>query len=152
MAVFVFNDEGVAGRRNLANGPGANGAANATVFNWQVPANATVGRYVVYNESDSTVTLAFNLNDNFGVGTNDNSGNVINILPDNRGLRIAPLSCGIVSVTRATATASAATAATTPATNSARTSHGTASASGGRVDSNNVDLGERVFVQAAMNT
>ena len=152
MAVFTFNNEGVARRTNLANGTGANGADNTTVFNWQVPANATVGRYLVYNESDSTVTLAFNLNANFGVGTNDNSGNVINILPDNRGLRIAPLSCGIVSVTRATATAAAVTAATTTATSSAATSHGTASASGGRRDSNNVDLGERVFVQAAMNT
>lgn len=151
MANFVFNSSGVATRFNVANDAGENGAAVTTAFNWTIPANHTVGRHIVYNESDSSILLDFNLNSGFGVGTNDNAGNTIEILPNNRGLRVAPLSCGIVSVNRATATATAATAATTSATSSARTSHGTSSAVGGRADSNGVDLGERVFIQLAIN-
>lgn len=145
MANFIFNNAGVASRRNIATGPAANGTANPTAFTWQIPANSTIGRHVVYNESDSTIDIPFNLASGFGVGTNDNAGNTIEIMSG--FLRVRALSSGIVSVTRGATSTSVGNAATTPATNSARTSHGTASAVGGRQDSNRQSLGERVIIQ-----
>ena len=129
MAVITFNNEGV----------GARAGGGDDAFALQVPASAPAGtlnssaQFVFYNESDSTINISFNLNEQtHNSSTNDQAGNEIFIVEGANELIMAPLSAAVVTLGRPAASTTATDAATVTASLTT-TSHRTVSAEGERL-------------------